>query len=159
GALGARRPVIRMSRLVDLSHPIEAGVITYPGLPAPEGHAVLDPAASTIPYAPGGALQIDLLTLCGHTGTSPDRPLPRHAEGAAPRPLPLERLAALPVLRIDATGTGRAIDAPALEPFDLGGRAVLLHTGFDRFWRTDAYLRDNPFLTRAAVQQLVERGA
>jgi kynurenine formamidase len=148
-----------MSRFVDLSHPVEAGMITYPGLPAPEVHAVLDRATSEARYAPGVSFQIDLITLCGNTGTYVDSPFHRYADGADLAGLPLERLADLPAVRIDATGGGRAIDAPALEPWDLRGRAVLVHTGFSRFWRTDAYLHDNPFLTRAAVELLVRRGA
>ena len=56
-------------------------------------------------------------------------------------------------------GPTPAVDADALRPFDLAGRAVLVHTGFDRFWRTEDYLRDNPFLTLDAVELLVGAGA
>jgi kynurenine formamidase len=148
-----------MSQFVDLSHPVEAGMITYPGLPAPEVHAVLDRATSAGRYAQGVTFQIDLITLCGNTGTYVDSPFHRYADGADLAGLPLERLADLPAIRITVTGDGPAVDAPVLAPWDLRGRAVLVHTGFDRHWRTDAYLHDNPFLTRAAVELLVERGA
>ena len=135
-------------RIVDLSHPIEAGMITYPGLPAPEVHAILDRATSAGRYAPGVTFQIDLITLCGNTGTYIDSPFHRYADGVDLAGLPPERLLDLPTVRIDVTGaTSRAIDADAFAGHDLGGRAVLVHTGFDRFWRTDAYLHDNPFLT------------
>ena len=146
-------------RIVDLSHPIEAGMITYPGLPAPEVHAILDRATSAGRYAPGVTFQIDLITLCGNTGTYIDSPFHRYADGVDLAGLPPERLLDLPAVRIDVTGrTPRAIDADAFAGHDLGGRAVLVHTGFDRFWRTEAYLHDNPFLTPDAVELLVAAG-
>jgi arylformamidase len=39
------------------------------------------------------------------------------------------------------------------------GRAVLVHTGWERHWRTTAYASEAPFLTRAAAQWLAEQGA
>ena len=146
-------------RIVDLSHPIDAGMITCPGLPAPEVHAILDRATSAGRYAPGVAFQIDLITLCGNTGTYIDSPFHRYADGVDLAGLPPERLLDLPTVRIDVTGAAsRAIDADAFAGHDLGGRAVLVHTGFDRFWRTEAYLHDNPFLTPEAVELLVTAG-
>jgi kynurenine formamidase len=148
-----------LRRVVDLSHPIEAGMVTYPGLPVPEVHAVLDRAASAGRYAPGVTFQIDLISLCGNTGTYLDSPFHRYEDGADLAGLPLDRLVDVPAVRIDVRGRGRAVDAAALRPHELAGRAVLLHTGFDRFWRTDTYLRDNPYLTEDAVDRLVEAGA
>jgi kynurenine formamidase len=148
------------TRIVDLSHPIEAGTVTYPGLPMPEIHAVLDRATSAGRYAPGVTFQIDLITLCGNTGTYMDSPFHRWEDGVDLAGLQLERLVDLPALRIDATAIGTlAVDAAILRPYALTGRAVLVHTGFDRFWRTDDYLRDNPFLTLDAVELLVASGA
>src|SRR5215213_427244 len=100
------------------------------------------------------------MTLRGKPGTSVDSPFHPHATGPDLAGLPLERLGDLPVVRVDVTGSGSlTIDAAQLRPYDLGGRAVLVHTGFDRHWGTDAYLRDNPFLTAAAVDLLVAEGA
>ena len=148
------------TRIVDLSHPIEAGMVTYPGLPVPEIHAVLDRATSAGRYAPGVTFQIDLITLCGNTGTYMDSPFHRWEDGADLAGLPLERLVDLPAVRIDMTASATpAVDAAALRDHDLAGRAVLVHTGFDRFWRTEDYLRDNPFLTLDAVELLVGAGA
>ena len=135
------------------------GMVTYPGLPVPEIHAVLDRATSAGRYAPGVTFQIDLITLCGNTGTYMDSPFHRWEDGADLAGLPLERLVDLPAVRIDVTGSGSpAIDADAFRPHELAGRAVLVHTGFDRFWRTDAYLHDNPFLTLEAVELLAAAG-
>jgi kynurenine formamidase len=52
-----------------------------------------------------------------------------------------------------------AIDADAFEGLDARGKAVLVHTGWDRHWRTPAYYENHPFLTEAAAQLLAARGA
>jgi arylformamidase len=146
-------------RFVDLSHPITAGMTTYPGLPVPSIDPLLTRAASAGKYAPGVTFAIDVITLCGNTGTYMDSPFHRHETGVDLAGLPLERLVDLPAVRVDVTGsTSLAIDAHTLLPYGLAGRAVLVHTGFDRHWGTDAYLRDNPFLTAAAVDLLVREG-
>jgi kynurenine formamidase len=147
-------------RLVDLSHPIEEGMTTYPGLPVPEIHPVLTREASAARYAPGVTFAIDVLTLCGNTGTYVDSPFHRYAGGSDLAGLPLERLANVPAVRVDVTGAARpAVDAPALLPYDLAGKAVLIRTGHDRHWRTDAYTEDNRYLTASAVALLVDSGA
>jgi arylformamidase len=146
-------------RIVDLSHAVEAGMITYPGLPTPEIRHHLAREASRGHYAPGVEFQIDMITLCGNTGTYIDSPFHRFEDGIDLARLPLERLVDVPAVRIDVTGmTGLAVDVDALRGHDLAGRAVLVHTGFDRHWGTAAYLQDNPFLTRAAAELLVAAG-
>ena len=138
---------------MDLSHPIAEGMTTYPGLPVPEIHPFLTREASAERYAPGVTFAIDMLTLCGNTGTYVDSPFHRYADGTDLAGLPLERLVDVPAVRVDVTGSGTtAIDAPALLPYELRGRAVLVHTGHDRLWGTDAYGHDNPFLTAAAAK-------
>ena len=147
-------------RLVDLSHPIEDGMTTYPGLPVPEIQPFLTREASVERYAPGVTFAIDVLTLCGNTGTYVDSPFHRYGDRSDLAGLPLERLVDVPAVRVDVTGAATlAVDAPALLPYDLAGKAVLVHTGFDRHWGTDAYGHDNPFLTAAAVELLVREGA
>ena len=86
---------------------------------------------------------IDVITLCGNTGTYVDSPFHRLADGHDLAELPLERLVDVPAVRVDVTGSSvaRAVDARALVPYDLAGRAVLVHTGHDRHWGTDAYVR------------------
>ena len=146
-------------RIVDLSHPIEAGMVTYPGLPVPVIRPFLSRAASEGHYAPGVTFEIDVIGLCGNTGTYLDSPFHRHVDGTDLAGLPLDRIAEVPAVRIDAGGSrNRAIDVRPFLEHDLGGKAVLVHTGFDRHWGTDAYLRDNPFLTRAAVDHLIAAG-
>ena len=155
---GAREVSTR--RLVDLSHPIVEGMTTYPGLPVPSIRPHLRREDSKGKYAPGVTFAIDVIELCGNTGTYIDSPFHRHADGADLAALPLDRIHDLPGVRIDVTGSASLrIGARELLPYDLRERAVLVHTGLASTWGTDAYLRDNPFLAPDAVEHLVREGA
>ena len=154
GAAGGPR------RLVELSHVIEPGMTTYPGLPGPEITPHLTREASRASYAPGTEFAIDRISLVGNTGTYLDTPFHRYADGHDLAGLPLERVADLPAVVVRTEGAaGRAVDVGALAPFDVGGRAVLLHTGGDRGFGTPAYAQDAPFLTAAAARWLVDHDA
>lgn len=59
-------PEYGRGRIVDLSHPIRDGLITYPGLPAPEIRPYLTRAQSRERYAPGTEFQIDAVTMVGN---------------------------------------------------------------------------------------------
>jgi arylformamidase len=147
-------------RLVDLTQPVEEGMVTYPGLPAPTFGLHLSRADSAAHYAPGTEFELATITMIGNTGTYLDAPWHRFADGIDLAGLPLERTAALDGLIVDVTGsTSRGIDAPALAALDVAGRAVLLRTGWDRHWRTPQYGSDAPFLARAGAALLVDRGA
>lgn len=147
-------------RLVDLTHPVEEGMVTYPGLPAPSFGLHLSRQDSEAHYAPGTRFELATISMIGNTGTYLDAPWHRFADGTDLAGLPLERTAAVPGVVVDVTGAGaRAIDAPALAAVDVEGRAVLLHTGWDRHWRRAEYAVDAPFLTAAGAASLVDRGA
>jgi arylformamidase len=143
--------------LVDLSHVIEAGMTTYKGLPGPHICDYWEREASRAFYDDGSTFQIGRIDMVANTGTYLDAPFHRFADGDDLSALGLERLASLPglVVRSDVM----AVDAAAFEGLDLAGKAVLVHTGWDRHWRTDAYFEDHPFLTEAAARLLVARGA
>lgn len=145
-------------RLIDLSHVIEDGMVTYKGLPAPHVCDFLSREASRANYEPGTEFQIGQITLVGNTGTYLDTPFHRYAEGEDLADVGLERLVDLPglVVRIPTDGS---VDADAFEGLDVAGRAVLVHTGWDRHWRTEAYYENHPFLTEAAANRLAEKGA
>jgi kynurenine formamidase len=149
-----------MSRLVDLSHVIEHGLETYRGLPPPVITDFMSRERSRSHDAAGTEFQIGKIEMVANTGTYLDSPFHRHADGADLAGLALEKLADLEgvVLRAPLE-RGRAVDAPAFDPLEVRGRAVLVHTGFDRHWRTERYFTGNPFLTDAAARLLVERGA
>ena len=147
-------------RIVELSHVIRDGLITYPGLPAPEIRPHLTRAASRAHYAPGAEFQIDRITLVGNTGTYLDSPFHRYADGTDLAGLPLDVLADVPTVMARLTGSSRrAIDVPALAALPVTGCAVLLHTGWDVHWDTPAYGGPAPFLTGDAARWLVGQGA
>ena len=147
-------------RLVDLSHPIHHGLVTYPGLPAPEISDHLSREASLGKYAPGVSFQIGRISLVANTGTYLDSPWHRYADGADLAGLPLRALVDLDGVLLRATGTGRrAIDVLDLAPLDVGGKAVLLHTGWDVHFGTERYGKEAPFLTDAGAAWLVVNGA
>lgn len=146
--------------LVELSHSITAGMVTYPGLPGPEITPHLAREASRATYAPGTEFAIDRISMVGNTGTYLDSPYHRYADGSDLAGLPLTSFAELPAVVVRTVGSGRrAVDVGALAALDVAGRAVLLHTGGDAQWGTPAYGEDAPFLTAAGSQHLVDRGA
>ena len=146
---------------IDLSHVVEDGMTTYPGLPGPRICDYLTRQASRRSTAPGTEFQIGLVELCSNTGTYVDSPFHRYPDGIDLAALPLARLADLDAVVVDVAGSGtRAIDRAALLPYDVGGRAVLVRTGWDhRHWRSAAYAVGHPYLTAAAAQHLVREGA
>jgi arylformamidase len=147
-------------RLVDLSHPIHHGLVTYPGLPAPEISDHLSREASEGKYAPGVTFQIGRINLVANTGTYLDSPWHRYADGADLSGLPLQTLVDLEGVVLPATGTGRrGIDELALAPLDVRGKAVLLHTGWDVHFAQPQYAKDAPFLTDAGAEWLARNGA
>jgi arylformamidase len=147
-----------MSGFVDLSHVIESGMTTYPGLPEPRITDHLSREASRSKYSEGTSFQIGRIEMVANTGTYLDAPFHRFAEGADIAGLPLSRLAGLPGLLVDATAAGRSIGAPLFSGLPLSGRAVLVRTGWDAHWRTPRYGQGHPFLTRGAAEALAKAG-
>ena len=147
-------------RLIDLSHVIEHGMVTHKGLPGPHICDYWSREASAANYDDGSTFQIGRVEMVANTGTYVDSPFHRYAEGRDLSELPLESLADLDGLVVRRPfENGLAVDAEAFAGLDLRGKAVLVHTGWSRFWRTDAYLNDHPFLTEVAARALVEAGA
>ncbi len=144
---------------IDVSHEIEHGMVTYPGLPGPLICDYLSREASRSHYAAGVEFQINKIEMVANTGTYLDAPFHRYADGADLAQLPLECIANLDavVVRV-ASGSGRSISAGAFRGMDLKGRAVLVCTGWDRHWRTDQYLSGHPFLAGDAAELLRDSG-
>lgn len=147
-------------RIVDLSHEIVDGMTTHPGIPAPVISTFLTHEASTARYAPGTTFEIGRIDLVANTGTYIDTPAHRFPGGPDLADLALERVVDLEGVLVDRRGaTERAIGPDAFDGVDVRGRAVLVATGWDEHWGTPTYLSDNPFLTAAAADWLVEAGA
>jgi len=145
-------------RFIEVSHRVTAGMKTYPGLPEPTVDVIIDYESSRERYGGKAEFLIASLHLCGNTGTYVDSPHHRYPKGADLAELPLERLAHVPAVVIDATGAGRAIGPEVFRGVALTGSAVLVRTDFSRHWGTDTYFTDHPFLTSDSVEVLVRAG-
>ena len=141
---------------VDLSHTIEQGMITYRGLPAPLICDYLSREASRKLYAEGTEFHIGRIDMVANTGTYLDSPFHRYADGKDLSELPLTSLAGLDGIVVRCEG--RKITRECFDGREFAGRAVLLHTGWDRHWRTDDYFEEHPFLTEEAALFLKQSG-
>jgi kynurenine formamidase len=146
-------------RFVDLSHTVSHGMVTYPGIPGPELSDHLTREASRGHYAPGTEFHMARISMVANTGTYLDSPFHRFADGSDLSAIPLEAVAGLRLVVVDAGGgDAPAIGADAVPDTDLTGAAVVFRTGWDRLFGTEAYgAGGHPHLTAGAVDALVER--
>ncbi len=146
-------------RLVDVSHAVGHGTITYPGLPAPELEDHLSREQAEETYAPGVTFQIGRICMVANTGTYVDAPFHRFADGIDLAELDLDALAGRPGVIIDPPlGDGPAIGPETFADVEIAAHAVLFRTGWDRHWETPEYAEDHPYLTQAAAEALVSAG-
>jgi arylformamidase len=147
------------NKLIDLSHKVEHGMITYKGLPAPVICDYLSREESRSHYADGTQFVIGKIEMVSNTGTYVDSPFHRFADGIDLSELPLESLADLEGVVIHVQSFGRTITAKAFDGINVKGKAVLIHTDWSRHWRTDQYFEGHPFLTKDAAEYLVKASA
>ncbi|MGA9770757.1 MAG: cyclase family protein [Blastocatellia bacterium] len=146
--------------LIDVSHTIEDSMITYKGLPAPVICDYLSREQSRNHYSDGTEFQIGKIEMVANTGTYLDSPFHRYADGADLSELSLDSLANLNAIVIRAThATERAISPEAFGGLDMKNKAVLIHTGWAKHWRTEQYFEGHPYLTAEAAESLVNAGA
>ena len=148
-----------MSELIDLSHTIESGMITYKGIPAPIVCDFLTREESTKQYAPGTSFHIGKVEMAANTGTYIDAPFHRYADGLDIAELSLESIAQLPAVLISTEPHDAAIDQAYFEGLDVSGKAVLVNTNWSRHWRQDQYFENHPHLTEQAAIYLRDQGA
>ncbi|MEU7749909.1 cyclase family protein [Nonomuraea sp. NPDC049158] len=142
--------------IVELSHRITDGMVTYPGIPGPVIGTHLSREASREVYEPGTEFHMGMITLAANTGTYLDTPHHRYADGQDLSQVPLSKLADLPGLVVRAEGARRVV---LDEDLDVRGRAVLIQTGWDRHFGTEEYQREHPYLAPESAAWLAEQGA
>lgn len=145
-----------MSRIVDLSHPIVDGMVTYPGLPGPVISDHLTREASRAHYSSGTEFHITRIEMVANTGTYLDTPAHRFEDGTDLEATPLGRMVDLDGVVVAALGR-RAVTPEDLDGHEVEGRAVLIRTDHARHWGTEAYFRDHPFVSAEAATWLAER--
>ncbi len=141
-------------KFIDVSHVVEHGMVTYQGLPAPLVSDYLSREASRPNYADGTSFQIGKIDMVANTGTYIDAPFHRHNNGKDLAGLDLETLANLSGIVFRADPASRVISPALFEGKELKGKAVLIHTGWDKHWRTDNYFEGHPFLTEETARYL-----
>jgi kynurenine formamidase len=147
-------------RIVDLSHVITDGMVTYKGLPGPHICDFISREQSAANYDGGETFQIGRIDMVANTGTYVDVPSHRFADGEDLSEVGVEALAHLPAIVVrQPYESGLAVDVAAFESLEVQGCAVLIATGWDRHWGSEAYYHDHSFLTPAAAELLVANGA
>ena len=145
--------------LIDVCHSIEDGMITYENLPAPVITDHLTRENSRNVYAPGTEFHIGKIEMVANTGTYLDTPFHRYARGKDLAQLDLYAVANLDAIVVRCLDVPR-IDETHFKGVDVNGKAILLHTGWDRHWRTEEYLSGNhPYLTTEGAKYLAKNGA
>jgi len=146
--------------IVDLSHVIEHGMTTYKGLPGPHICDFWERESTAANYDDGSTFQIGRIDLVANTGTYLDAPFHRYADGKDLSELKLNSIADLHGILIrQPWENGLTVDVSGFEGREVAGKAVLVHTGWDRHWRTDAYFGEHHYVTAEAADWLAEHGA
>ena len=145
-----------MPQLVDLSHPIEDGQLTFPG----------DPGVSVQTYETIDSVGFNLakISFSTHQGTHLDAPFHFYDDGKTIDRMPLERFYGPAVLIDLAPGTQLAPKTPItvemLRPHEAKfrpGARVIYRTGWDRAYNTPEYFADFPSLTIEAAEWIAGR--
>lgn len=141
--------------LIDLSHVIEHGLVTYKGLPAPIICDYLSRESSRKVYAAGTEFQIGKIEMVTNTGTYIDCPFHRFENGKDLSEVGLECFTDLDAIVIRVPyGVTLEITEDHLKNHEVRNRAVLIHTGWDRNWNTETYYENHPYLTEGAAKYL-----
>ena len=146
-------------KLIDLSHTIEEGMITYKGLPAPLICDFLSREESKNHYEEGTEFVIGQFNMCSNTGTYIDSPFHRYADGKDLSQLELQQLASVEGVKITVAESSQFVDIEQLQGVDVRGKAVLIETNWSRHWNTDQYFEGHTYVTEAAAIYLRDQGA
>jgi kynurenine formamidase len=150
----------RTTTIIDLSHVITDGMVTYKGLPGPHICDFISREQSAANYDDGSTFQIGRIDMVANTGTYVDVPSHRFADGKDLSEMGVEAFANIPGIVVRKPfESGVAVDADAFEGLEVEGKAVLVATGWDRNWGSENYYSDHSFLTPEAAEYLIANGA
>lgn len=146
-------------KLMDISHTINDGMITYKGLPPPVISDYLSREQSKTRYEAGTEFQIGKIEMVANTGTYIDSPFHRYPDKSDLAALDLTSIANLNGVVVHPSGD-RAVTQESFAGIEIRGKAILIHTGWDQHWRTDEYSNgQHPYLTAEAAAHLVANNA
>ncbi|MCY8234976.1 cyclase family protein [Priestia endophytica] len=135
---------MKRKKYIDLSHTIQDGIITYKGLPAPIICDYLSREESRKHYGEGTEFQIGKIEMVSNTGTYIDVPFHRYANGKDLSEIPIDKIAGLEGIIVHIDENKKEINEDVFYDFDIEGKAVLIHTGWDQYWNTDQYFENHP---------------
>jgi arylformamidase len=145
------------SRFIELSHELEDGMAPYPGLPTPRIGPHLNHEQSRSLYE-GEEFFLGKIDMPANVGTYLDSPFHRFPNREDLAQLPLYRLVGLEGVVLDAAGKRSRALSPELPRDAVAGKAVLIRTGWDSRWGTDAYWEPGPYLAEEFAIKLVDTG-
>jgi len=145
-----------MVQLIDLSHPLEDGQLSYPS----------DPEIHITPHRTleSDGVNVSRLVLGTHQGTHLDAPSHFYADGAPVDQVPLERFYG-PARLVDLapggalgpkTPLGLDMFRQHAEAFEPGAR-VIYRTGWDRMFGRPEFFTELPSLTLEAAEWIAQR--
>lgn len=143
-------------KLIDLSHTIFDGLITYKGLPAPVICDYLSREESKKFYEKGTQFQIGKIELVANTGTYIDCPFHRYDSGKDLSEVNLEKFVELNAVTINAKDETE-IGKKYFEGADVSQKAVLVYTNWAKYWNTEKYFEGHPYITKEAAEYLKEQ--
>ncbi|ADQ66784.1 kynurenine formamidase [Halogeometricum borinquense DSM 11551] len=137
-----------MTRLVDLTRPVETGMPTYPG----------DPDVAVTPHATQEAdgYRVSRLELGTHTGTHIDAPAHTERDGATLDSFDAERFR-FDARLVDCRGVGanEAIGSEAVPETD--AEMLVFRTGWEAEWGTDR-MTEHPYLAPETAERCADAG-
>lgn len=148
-----------MTKFIDLSHVIEDGMPAYPGLPSPQIGSIIDHAQSRSRYDWKAEFYLGKVDMPCNVGTYLDSPFHRHKDKADLSQVPLDTVAGLPGIVLDANLSSHSPILSNCGEGDLRDRAVLINTGWDARWGTQEYWEPAPYLAAELIELLVRAGA
>ncbi|MEL6676866.1 MAG: cyclase family protein [Bacteroidota bacterium] len=156
-----RKPYLWAMRIIDLSHTISTDTLTYQGLPKPIICDFMSREASQEHYEAGTSFQIGRIDMVVNSGTYIDVPFHRYADGQDLSVMPIQHFVGLPGVKVNHffEQNDLEIGREVFEDIDVKGKAVLIYTGWDRFWQTEQYFKPHPYLNEQAALYLREEGA
>ena len=143
--------------IIDLSHPILRNGFVYPGFPSPEISYYRSHHQKGRPYGPNTSFAMTRVNAVMNIGTYLDSPYHRHEKGPDFTGVPIERLADLEGVVVDARRRpGRKLPVALFPRRRLRGHAVLILTGWSERWGTPRYTEPGPFVGKEAAEALLE---
>ncbi len=152
-----------MVKFLELNHPLVDGMGTYPGLGNIEIGAHLDHEESRPNYNNEAEFYIGKISMITNAGTYLDSPFHRFPDGADLSQVPLEKVTRLDGIVLDGKVSGDFEGGAALnfdvDKLGLKNKAVLIRTGWDKYWGEIKYHESGPHLSMEFVELLVSAGA